>query len=39
MFRRVGSNVVIIQTRDEEVGAFSYVTDLVTGILFTARLS
>jgi len=39
MYRRVGSNVVMIPTRDGEVGTFSYVKDLVTGMRFTARLS
>jgi hypothetical protein len=39
MYRRVGSNVVLIQTRDGEIGTFSYVADLETGIRFTARLS
>jgi hypothetical protein len=38
MYRRVGSNVVMIQTRDGEIGTFSYVVDLETGIRFTARL-
>jgi anti-sigma factor RsiW len=39
MYRRVGSDVVLIQTRDGEIGTFSYVADLETGIWFTARLS
>jgi hypothetical protein len=39
MYRRVGSNVVLIQTRDGEVATYSYVANLETGIRFTARLS
>jgi anti-sigma factor RsiW len=39
MYRRVGSNVVVIQTRDGEIGTFNYVTDLETGMRFTAWLS
>jgi hypothetical protein len=39
MYRRLGSNVVLIQTGDGEIGTFSYVADLETGIRFTARLS
>jgi len=39
MYRCVGSNVVLIQTREGEIGTFSYVADVETGIRFTARLS
>ena len=39
MYRRVGSNVAMIQTRDGEIGTFSYVVDLQAGIQFRERLS
>jgi hypothetical protein len=39
MYRRVGSNVLLIQTRDGEIGTFSYVADLATGMRLIARLS
>jgi hypothetical protein len=39
MYRRVCSNVVLIETRDAEIGTFSYVADLETGMRFTAWLS
>jgi hypothetical protein len=38
MYRRLGSKVVLIQTRDGEIGTFNYVADLESGMRFTARL-
>ena len=39
MYRRVGSNVLVIQTRDGRIGTFSYVADLETEIRLRARLA
>jgi hypothetical protein len=39
MYRRIGSNVAMIQTRDGGIAAYSYVADVETGIRFIARLS
>jgi hypothetical protein len=39
MYRRIGSNVAMIQTRDGEIASYSYVADVETGIRFIERLS